>query len=242
MKYALVTGGSRGIGAAIAKKIAKQGYHVIVNYVSNENAANEVVKEIEGEGGSASILQFNVADKADVREKLGKWHTDNDKECIEVLVNNAGVRKDNLMVWMTDEEWDDVLNIHLNGFFTVTSEVLKKMIRNKYGRIINIVSLSGIKGMAGQVNYSAAKAGVIAATKSLAQEIGRKKITANCVAPGFIKTDMTEDIDEDQFKSFIPMKRFGTADEVAAVVDFLCRPEASYITGEVISVNGGLYT
>jgi len=242
MKYALITGGSRGIGRAIALRIAKQGYHVIINYRSNTDAANEVVKMIEEDGGEASLLKFDVSKKDEVRKVLSNWHETNEGACVEILVNNAGIRKDNLMVWMTDEEWNDVLDIHLGGFFTVTTEVLKKMIHNKYGRIVNVVSLSGIKGMAGQTNYSAAKAGVIAASKSLAQEISRKSITVNCVAPGFIKTEMTEDIDEAKWKSFIPAKRFGTADEVAAVVDFLCKKEASYITGEVISVNGGLYT
>lgn len=238
----MITGGSRGIGRAIALRIARQGYHVVINYRSNSDAANEVVKMIEEEGGQASLLQFDVANKEEVRKAISSWHESHDGQCIEILVNNAGIRKDNLMVWMTDEEWDDVLDIHLGGFFTVTTEVLKKMIRNKYGRIVNVVSLSGIKGMAGQTNYSAAKAGVIAASKSLAQEISRKNITVNCVAPGFIKTEMTEDIDEAQWKTFIPARRFGTADEVASVVDFLCKKEASYITGEVISVNGGLYT
>lgn len=242
MKYALVTGGSRGIGRAISLRIAKMGYHVLVNFVNNLEAANEVVKIIEEEGGNATIMQFDVGKKEEVRKVLGAWHEENPESCIEVLVNNAGVRKDNLMVWMTDEEWDSVLDIHLGGFYVVTTEILKRLIRNKYGRIVNIVSLSGQKGMAGQTNYAAAKAGVIAATKSLAQEIGRKNITVNCVAPGFIKTEMTADIDEKQFKSFIPARRFGTADEVAAVAAFLASEEASYINGEVISVNGGLYT
>ncbi|MCL4120531.1 UNVERIFIED_CONTAM: hypothetical protein GTU68_029059 [Idotea baltica] len=218
------------------------GYHVLINYLSNEIAANVVISEIEAAGGQASGIPFDVSKREMVREAMEQWQTAHPDECIEVLVNNAGIRKDNLMVWMKDEEWDSILDIHLSGFFVVTSEVLKRMIRNKYGRIINVVSLSGIKGMPGQVNYAAAKAGVIAASKSLAQEIGRKNITVNCVAPGFIKTDMTEDIDETQFKNFIPMRRFGTAEEVASVVAFLAKKEASYITGEVISVNGGLYT
>jgi 3-oxoacyl-[acyl-carrier protein] reductase len=240
-KFALVTGGSRGIGKAISKRLANMGYHVLINYRSNDAAAAETIAEIETNGGSASTLKFDIADKTTAREILDKWHQDNPKDCIEVLINNAGVRRDNLMVWMTDEEWNTVMDIHLNGFFVVTTEVLKKMIRNKYGRIINIVSLSGLKGMAGQTNYAAAKAGVIAATKSLAQEISRKKITVNCVAPGFIKTEMTEDINEADWKNFIPARRFGNVEEVAAVVEFLAGKEASYITGEVISVNGGLH-
>lgn len=242
MKYALVTGGSRGIGKAIAHRLAVRGYHVLINYVKNQDAANETVSQIISDGGQASTLQFDVSNKDQIREVIGKWQTDNPDACIEVLINNAGVRKDNLMVMMSDDEWQSVLDIHLGGFYFVTNQVLTGMIRNKYGRIVNIVSLSGIKGMAGQTNYSAAKAGVIAATKSLAQEIGRKKITVNCVAPGFIKTEMTEDIDESNYKSFIPCRRFGTAEEVAAAADFLASKEASYITGEVINVNGGLYT
>jgi len=240
-KFALVTGGSRGIGKAISKRIGKMGYHVLINYRSNDKAAQATIKEIEENGGVATALKFDIADKKITRATLEQWHKDNPTHCIEVLINNAGVRKDNLMVWMSDEEWDTVMDIHLNGFFVVTSEVLKKMIRNKYGRIINIVSLSGIKGMAGQTNYAAAKGGVIAATKSLAQEISRKSITVNCVAPGFIKTEMTEDINEADYKNFIPVRRFGNVEEVAAVVEFLAGKEASYITGEVISVNGGLH-
>ena len=242
MKYALVTGGSRGIGRAIALRLAKMEYHVLVNYINNSAAAGDVVEKIKSEGGEATPIQFNVADKENIKLVLGEWLSANPEECIEVLVNNAGIRKDNLMIMMSDDEWQSVLDIHLGGFFYVTSQVLTRMIRNKYGRIINVVSLSGVKGMAGQTNYSAAKAGVIAATKSLAQEIGRKKITVNCVAPGFIKTDMTEDIDETQWRNFIPVRRFGTADEVAATVSFLASKEAAYINGEVINVNGGLYT
>lgn len=242
MKYALVTGGSRGIGKAISLRLAKMDYHVLVNYVRNEAAASETVSAILEAGGAASPLQFDVADKDGIRTAISKWQEEHPETCIEVLVNNAGVRRDNLMVMMSDDEWQSVLDIHLGGFYYVTNQVLTGMIRNKYGRIVNIVSLSGIKGMPGQTNYAAAKAGVIAATKSLAQEIGRKKITVNCVAPGFIKTEMTEDIDESNYKNFIPCRRFGTAEEVAAVAAFLAGQEASYITGEVISVNGGLYT
>jgi 3-oxoacyl-[acyl-carrier protein] reductase len=165
-----------------------------------------------------------------------------DDKNIEVLVNNAGIRKDQLLMWMKDEEWHDVLDISLNGFFYITRSVVNEMIKRKSGRIVNVVSLSGIKGMGGQTNYSAAKAAIIGATKALAQEVGRRGITVNAVAPGFIKTDMTEDIDPKQFRSLIPAGRFGTAEEVANVVGFLSSPGCSYVTGEVISVNGGLYT
>lgn len=242
MKYALVTGGGRGIGKAIAGRLAKMDYHLLINYINNKDAADATVAEIVENGGRATALQFDVADKNEVRKAIQGWQESQPDACIEVLVNNAGVRKDNLMVMMSDDEWQSVLDIHLGGFFYVTNEVLTGMIRNKYGRIVNIVSLSGIKGMAGQTNYAAAKAGIIAGSKSLAQEIARKKITVNCVAPGFIKTEMIEDIEEGNWKKFIPCRRFGTVDEVAATAAFLASKEASYITGEVISVNGGLYT
>jgi 3-oxoacyl-[acyl-carrier protein] reductase len=159
-----------------------------------------------------------------------------------VLVNNAGIKDDGLMIFMKDEQWDNVLKTNLDGFFYVTRLVLHGMLTKKYGRIINVVSLSGLKGLAGQTNYSAAKAGIIGATKALAQEIGRKGITVNAVAPGFIKTDMTEGLDEKELQSLIPVKRFGTAEEVAHAVAFLASPEAGYITAHVLSVNGGLYS
>ncbi|HMJ46199.1 MAG TPA: SDR family oxidoreductase, partial [Ferruginibacter sp.] len=173
---------------------------------------------------------------------LGGWMEANPEKTIEVLVNNAGIREDALMMWMKDEQWDSVVNTSLGGFFYVTRLVVNSMLMKKYGRIINIVSLSGLKGLPGQTNYSAAKAGVIGATKALAQEIGRKGITVNAVAPGFIKTDMTEGLNENELKALIPLKRFGLPEEVAYAVGFLASPEAAYITAEVISVNGGLYS
>lgn len=242
MKYALVTGGSRGIGRAVCLELSKLGYHILINYRSNEAAAQETLTLLNQQNGEGSLLQFDVADSKQTQEALGTWLAAEPGRCVEVIVNNAGIRKDNLMVWMEAEEWQSVLDIHLGGFYNVTRALLKDMIRNKYGRIVNVVSLSGIKGVAGQTNYSAAKAGIIGASKALAQEIGRKKITVNCVAPGFIKTDMIEDVDETAFKTAIPLRRFGTPEEIAAVVGFLASPQASYITGEVISVNGGLYT
>jgi len=242
MKCALVTGGSRGIGRAVCYKLATMGYYVLINYKSNEAEANNTLAAIKENGGDGEIMKFDVAGKDDIRAVLGGWVEANTEKYIEVLVNNAGIKDDTLMMWMKDEQWDSVLNTSLGGFFYVTQAVLNGMLVKKYGRIINVVSLSGLKGLPGQVNYSAAKAGVIGATKALAQEIARRGVTVNAVAPGFIKTDMTEGLDEKELKSMIPIKRFGTPEEVASVVGFLASPEASYITAEVISVNGGLYS
>ncbi|MDH5365927.1 MAG: 3-oxoacyl-ACP reductase FabG [Cyclobacteriaceae bacterium] len=241
MKYALVTGGSRGIGKAVCVQLAELGHNILINYNSNEAAAEEVKKIVEEKGVKSQLLKFDVSDRKATNSVMTDWFTSNPDDQLEVLVNNAGIRKDNLLLWMEDEQWDDVINISLGGFYNVTKVAIGEMIKNKGGRIVNIVSLSGIKGMPGQTNYSAAKAAVIGATKALAQEVGRRKITVNAVAPGFIKTDMTEDIDEKQFKGLIPLKRFGTAEEVAQLVGFLASPNSSYITGEVISINGGLY-
>ncbi|MFN8323953.1 MAG: 3-oxoacyl-ACP reductase FabG [Chitinophagales bacterium] len=242
MKYALVTGGSRGIGRAVSIKLAAQGYHVLVNFQSNEAEANKTVSQIVENGGQASSLKFNVGNKEEVLQVLGGWIEGNKDKTIEILVNNAGIRKDNLMMMMPDAEWHQVLQTNLDSFYYVTKLVIPGMMFQRYGRIVNVVSLSGIKGMIGQTNYSASKAGVIAATKSLAQEIGRRGLTVNCVAPGFIKTEMTEGIEEAQFRTLIPVQRFGEADEVAEAVVFLASKGASYITGEVVNVNGGLYT
>ncbi|MDB4285721.1 3-oxoacyl-ACP reductase FabG [bacterium] len=242
MKYALVTGGSRGIGRAICLKLATMGYHILVNYRSNKTAAEETLSLIRDAGGDGELLPFDVANRKEVEETLEGWVSAHENATIEVLVNNAGIRKDTLLMWMKDEEWDSVLDTHLGGFFIVTRTLLKGMLTQKYGRIVNVVSLSGIKGLPGQTNYSAAKAGVIGATKALAQEVARRKITVNAVAPGFISTDMTSDLNEKELKGIIPMKRFGTAEEVAEAVGFLASPGASYITGVVLSINGGLYT
>lgn len=242
MKFALVTGGSRGIGRAICLKMADMEYNILINYKSNETEANQTLSLVKEKGVSAEIIQFDVSDKNQVQSVLGGWMEANPEKVIEVLVNNAGIREDTLMMWMKDEQWDRVINTNLGGFFYVTRLVVNSMLMKKYGRIINIVSLSGLKGMPGQTNYSAAKAGVIGATKALAQEIGRKGITVNAIAPGFIKTDMTGDLNENELKTIIPLKRFGLPEEVAHAVGFLASAEASYITAEVISVNGGLYS
>lgn len=242
MKCALVTGGSRGIGRSICVRLARSGYYVLINYKGNEAAANETLALVKEAGSNGELLQFDVAKKEEVQNVLGAWMENNSDKAIEVLVNNAGIKDDVLMMWMKDEQWDNVLQTSLGGFFYVTRLVINAMLRARYGRVINIVSLSGLKGLAGQTNYSAAKGGVIAATKALAQEVGKRNITVNAVAPGFIKTDMTADIDEGQMKVLIPANRFGTPEEVAHTVDFLATKEAAYITGQVISVNGGLYT
>lgn len=241
MKYALVTGGSRGIGRAICLKLAEMGYPVLVNYQSNKEAAEETKQQIEDTGGTAELLPFNVSSVEDVDTVLNNWTENHPEDYIAILINNAGIRQDNIMVFMQNQQWNDVINTNLNGFFYVTRRLLKDMITKRYGRIINIVSLSGLKGLPGQTNYSAAKAAVIGATKALAQEVGSRKITVNAVAPGFITTDMTKDLDEKTLKTMIPVGRFGQPEEVAELVGFLASEKASYITGEVVSVNGGLY-
>ncbi len=242
MKCALVTGGSRGIGKAICTELATLGYYILINYRSNEAEANDTLAQVRAKGSDGEILAFDVADRNQISSVLGGWIEKNADKEIEVLVNNAGIKDDGLMMWMKDEQWDQVLGTSLNGFFFVTRLILNNMLLRRYGRIINVVSLSGIKGMAGQVNYSAAKAGVIGSTKALAQEVGRRGITVNAVAPGFIKTDMTGELNEKELQGLIPVKRFGNPEEVAYTVGFLASPRSGYITGEVISVNGGLYT
>ena len=242
MKCALVTGGSRGIGKSICVKMAAMGYYVLVNYKSNEEAAKQTLAQIKENGGNGELMRFDVSDREEIKKVLGGWietHTDN---AIEVLINNAGIKDDGLMIFMKDEQWDSVLKTNLDGFFQVTRLVLHGMLTKKYGRIVNVVSLSGLKGLPGQTNYSAAKAGIIGATKALAHEVARKGITVNAVAPGFIKTDMTEGLNEKELQMLIPAKRFGTADEVAHAVAFLASPESGYITAQVLSINGGLYS
>lgn len=241
MRYALVTGGSRGIGKAISLKLARMGYSVLINYVSNQQEAQNTLDQIVSEGGNGDLLRFNVADRQACAEALSDWENQHPDEYIEVLVNNAGIRKDNLLLRMGESDWDKVIDTHLGGFYNVTRAVIRRMLSKRKGRIINMASLSGLKGVPGQANYAAAKGGLIAATRSLANEVGRKGITVNSVAPGFIKTDMTEDLEEEVLKKEIPLNRFGNAEEVADLVVFLASDKASYITGECISINGGLY-
>ncbi len=242
MKYALVTGGSRGIGRAICVQLAEAGHYIIINYTSNKTEAEKTLALVREKGGDGEIMQFDVANQEQVELVLNAWIDKNVGKTIEILVNNAGIRKDQLLMWMSNEEWYSVLNTGLGGFYNVTRVLIKGMLVKKYGRIVNVVSLSGLKGLPGQTNYSAAKAAVIGATKALSQEVGRRGITANCVAPGFIKTDMTEGIQEKDFKQLIPLARFGTSEEVADAVCFLASDKATYITGQVLSVNGGLYS
>ena len=242
MKYALVTGGSRGLGRAICLKLASMGLPVVINYNSNTAAAEETKSLIAEQGGTAELLPFDVADESAVEVALGKWEDEHPNDYIGVLVNNAGVREDNLLVFMQNEQWHKVIDTTLNGFFVITRRLLKNMLTKRSGRIINMASLSGIKGLPGQTNYSAAKAALIGATKALAQEVAPRKVTVNAVAPGFIATDMTKDLNEADLKKMIPAGRFGRPEEVASLVWFLASDEAGYITGEVVSINGGLYT
>ena len=241
MKYALVTGGSRGIGRAICTALAAKGYPVIINYASNEAAANETKALIEANGGTAELLPFDVSDEVSVDKALEGWADNHPDDYVGILVNNAGIRQDAMMIFMQNAQWRNVLDTSVNGFFFVTRRVLKDMLIKRDGRIVNIVSLSGLKGMPGQTNYSAAKAAVIGATKALAQEVAPRKVTVNAIAPGFIMTDMTKDLDEAELKKNIPLGRFGKPEEVASLVSFLTYDEAAYITGEVISINGGVF-
>ncbi len=240
--YALVTGGSRGIGRAICVKLAQMGYYIIINYNSNETEACRTLELVRECGADGEIMAFDVASHEQTLASLTKWQEEHRGEYIEVLVNNAGIRSDSLMMWMEQESWSRVVDISLDGFFNTTQPLLKHMLVGRFGRIINIVSLSGIKGLPGQVNYSASKGGVIAATKALAQEVAKKGVTVNAIAPGYIATEMTAELDEKELKRHIPIGRFGRAEEVAELVGFLASTSASYITGEVISINGGLYT
>lgn len=242
-KYALVTGGSRGLGRAVCFRLATDGIPVIINYQSNSAAAEETQRIIAEFGGEAELLKFDVGDKTAVETAIETWEEAHPEDYIAYLVNNAGIRHDNLMFMMPEEDWHSVINTSLHGFYYVTRRLLTKMMQRRHGgRIVNMASLSGVKGMPGQTNYSAAKAALIGATKALAQEVAPRGVTVNAVAPGFIETDMTKELPQDELKQMVPVKRFGRPEEVAALVAFLCKEEASYITGETININGGLYT
>ncbi len=238
MKVALVTGGSRGIGRAVCVKLAAEGYHVLVNYVSNDAAAKETLEQM---GGNGELLKFDVADYEATAKAIGDWQNANPGEYISVLVNNAGIRKDNLLLWMEPDDWYKVLRTNLDSFYNVSKQLIQPMVVHRGGRIINVASLSGLKGLPGQTNYSAAKGGLIAATKALAQEVAARKVTVNAVAPGFIATDMVDGLDTEELAKTIPARRFGKPEEVAELVAFLASDKASYINGEVISINGAIY-
>ena len=237
-KIALITGASRGIGAAIAIRLAKAGYDIWANYLNNHQAANQLKEKITDLGRDCILLPFDVRDEDQVKNSLGVLV---EESVPNVLVNNAGFTRDTLLMWMSTEEWKSVTEVTLLGFFLVTKAVLLGMMRRKSGRIINIVSTAGESGLPGQTNYSAAKAGLIGATKSLAKEVIRKGVLVNAVAPGFIETEMIEKLPIDEIVKNIPIGRVGLPDEVAGVVNFLCSEDAAYIVGQVISVNGGLY-
>ena len=242
MQYALVTGGSRGIGRAVCLELARRGYPLLINYATSEAAAEETLRAVEAAGGTGSLMRFDVSDVQQVDQALTRWEEEHPDDYIAVAVNNAGIREDALMVFMSDENWSKVLGTNLDGSFFVMRRVLKNMLTRRWGRIVNIASLSGLKGLPGQTNYAAAKAALIGMTKALAQETAPRKVTVNAVAPGFIATDMTRGLDENELKKLIPLGRFGKPEEVAATVGFLVSDQAAYITGQVISVNGGLYT
>jgi len=243
MKCVIVTGGSRGIGSAICQKLAVDtNYHILINYKSNKEAAEKTLREVTNNGATGEIIQFDVANFEEVKNALTQWQDANPAALVEAIVNNAGITKDGLFMWMSPDDWSSVVNTSLNGFFNVTNFFIQKMLRNKYGRIVNIVSLSGVKGTAGQTNYSAAKGALVAATKALAHEVAKRNITVNAVAPGFIKTDMTSQLDEKELIKMVPVNRFGEAEEVADLVSFLISKKSSYITGEIININGGIYS
>lgn len=247
MNYALVTGASRGIGKACAIRLAQMGYPVLINYMSNDAAAEEALAACreacpnEEAAAACALLKFDVGSAEASRQTLEAWQEAHREDYIGILVNNAGIRRDNIMALMPQEDFEKVLTTNLFSFYHVTQPLLQGMISHKDGRIVNMASVSGMMGLPGQCNYSAAKGGLIAATKALAKEIGRRKITVNAVAPGFVKTDMVDGLDEAELKKTIPMNRFAEPEEVAALVGFLCSREAGYITGQCISINGGLY-
>lgn len=238
-RYALVTGGSSGIGQAACIKLAELNYNIIINYNENYDGAIETKRLVQEKNVEAEILQFDVSNSKKVQDTLEKWMAENKDSFIEVLVNNAGSRKDKLMIFTTNEEWNNTIETNLSSFFYVTRPIIREMILRKKGSIINVSSLSAIKGWTGQVHYAAAKSGLIGASKSLAREVGKKNIRVNVITPGFIKTKMISDLNEDKFKSTVALQRFGHVNEVGQVIAFLASEKASFVNGQVISIDGG---
>lgn len=237
-KKVLVTGASGGIGYSIALESAKAGYEIVAHYNGNREKAEALKKKIETIGGKCELIQFNISDREDCKSKLEKWSEENG--AFWGIVLNAGICRDNVFPALSDDEWDSVLHTNLDGFYNVLKPLIMPLCRKKRGRIITISSVSGVIGNRGQVNYSASKAGIIGATKALAAELASRKITVNCIAPGFIETDMVKDAPVEQMVQMIPMQRAGKSEEVAALAVFLLGESASYITRQVIGVNGGL--
>lgn len=241
-KIAVVTGGSRGIGRAICQRLAALGATVIVNYVSNPAAAEETVQSIRSAGGKAESVQFNVASGGEIEAAFKKILEAHGR--VDILVNNAGITRDTLLMKMKDEQWDEVLNTNLKGVFLCTKAVSRGMMKQRWGRIINITSVVGFAGNAGQANYAAAKAGIVGFTKSVAKELASRGITVNGVAPGYIVTDMTKDLSEEvtnMIKEEIPMGVLGEAEDIAGAVAYLASDDARYVTGQFIHVNGGMF-
>lgn len=238
-KIAIVTGASRGIGRAVSLELANAGYFIVVNYQSNEKAAEKTLAMIRDHNSDGECMQFDVSDKTQTRQAIEKiiYRFNN----IEVLINNAGITSDDLFLMMSETSWDSVLNTTLKGFYNLTQPVLQNMVTQKHGTIVSMASVAGIMGNRGQANYAAAKAGLIGASRSVAFEVARLGIRVNVVAPGLIETDMIQDMPIKNIKNLIPMARTGKPEEVAKVVKFLCSDDASYITGQVISVNGGMF-
>ena len=235
MKYALITGASRGLGKAIALRLAKDGFAVIINYQSNREAAEDTLKQVTENGGTGELLPFDVSDPKAIEAALESWSNAHPDDYISVLVNNAGIRQDNLMVFMQEEQWNRVLDTTLNGFFFITRRLLKDMMTHRNGRIINMASLSGLKGMPGQANYSAAKAALIGATKALAQEVAARKVTVNAIAPGFISTDMTKELNEAELKKLVPLGIPLSSVGLISSADFMgSYPDIDPITGETV--------
>ena len=242
-RIALITGGCRGIGKAVALEFTKAGATVILNDVSSEDSAQEVLKEIEDLGGKSEFLQFNVTESGIVEEKI-KYILEIYGR-IDILVNNAGITRDSLFMRMKEEQWDEVFNVNMKGVFHCTKNVVRSMIKNKYGKIINVASVAGEMGNPGQANYASTKSGIMGFTKSLAKELGSKNINVNAVSPGFIMTHLTDVLPEEtkeKYKELIPLARFGEPEDVAKAILFLASDDSSYITGEILRINGGLYT